>query len=50
LPVNIMVRPATPDNETMAKLGVSRISYGPAPYRSVMGMLKSEAEAIYRPS
>ncbi|KAA1185770.1 isocitrate lyase/phosphoenolpyruvate mutase family protein [Rhizobium tropici] len=50
LPVNIMVRPTTPDNETMARLGVSRISYGPAPYRSVMGMLKSEAEAIYRPS
>lgn len=50
LPVNIMVRPTTPDNETMASLGVSRISYGPAPYRSIMGMLKSEAEAIYRPS
>jgi 2-methylisocitrate lyase-like PEP mutase family enzyme len=48
LPVNIMVRPATPDNITMAGLGVSRISYGPAPYRTVMGMLKSEAEALYQ--
>lgn len=48
LPVNIMVRPATPDNITMAGLGVSRISYGPAPYRSVMGMLKSEAQALYQ--
>ncbi len=32
----------------MASLGVSRISYGPAPYRTVMGMLKSEAEALYQ--
>ncbi|MDE1994303.1 MAG: isocitrate lyase/phosphoenolpyruvate mutase family protein, partial [Rhizobiaceae bacterium] len=48
LPVNIMVRATTPDNATMASLGVSRISYGPAPYRTVMGMLKSEAEALYQ--
>ncbi|MBB5575132.1 MULTISPECIES: isocitrate lyase/PEP mutase family protein [Rhizobium] len=48
LPVNIMVRPTTPDNIAMGRLGVSRISYGPAPYRTVMGMLKSEAEALYQ--
>lgn len=48
LPVNILVRPTTPDNETLAGLGVSRISYGPKPYQMVMELLKSEAETIYR--
>lgn len=48
LPVNIMVRPTTPDNATMAKLGVSRISYGPGPYRAMIEWLKAEAAAVYR--
>jgi 2-methylisocitrate lyase-like PEP mutase family enzyme len=48
LPVNIMVRPTTPDNATMARLGVSRISYGPAPYRAMIEWLKGEAAAVYR--
>ena len=48
LPVNILVRATTPDNDTLAGLGVSRISYGPKPYQMVMDLLKSEAEAIYR--
>lgn len=47
LPVNIMVRPTTPDIATMAKLGVSRISYGPAPYRAMIERLKAEASALY---
>jgi 2-methylisocitrate lyase-like PEP mutase family enzyme len=48
LPVNIMVRATTPDNATMAKLGVGRISYGPAPYRAMIEWLKGEAAAVYR--
>jgi 2-methylisocitrate lyase-like PEP mutase family enzyme len=48
LPVNILVRATTPDNATMAKLGVSRISYGPAPYRAMVEWLKGEAAAVYR--
>lgn len=48
LPVNIMARPTTPDNATMAKLGVARISYGPAPYRAMIEWLKGEAAAVYR--
>jgi 2-methylisocitrate lyase-like PEP mutase family enzyme len=48
LPVNIMVRATTPDNATMAKLGVRRISYGPGPYLAMIEWLKGEAAKIYR--
>lgn len=47
LPVNIMVLPDTPSNADMAKLGVSRISYGPGPYRQIYEALKTAASAIY---
>lgn len=47
LPVNIMVLPDTPSNADMAKLGVSRISYGPGPYRQIYEALKAAAAAIY---
>lgn len=47
LPVNIMVLPDTPSNADMAKLGVSRISYGPGPYRQMYEALKTAASAIY---
>lgn len=47
LPVNVMTRPTTPDLATMARLGVGRVSHGPAPYRAMIARLKSEAEAIY---
>ena len=47
LPVNIMVLPDTPLNADMAKLGVSRISYGPGPYRQMYEALKTAASAIY---
>ena len=40
IPVNIMVLPDTPSNAEMAKLGVSRISYGPGPYRQMIQGLK----------
>lgn len=43
LPVNIMVMADTPSNSDMARLGVSRISYGPGPYRQMIEALKTSA-------
>jgi 2-methylisocitrate lyase-like PEP mutase family enzyme len=40
IPVNIMVLPDTPPPAELAKLGVARISYGPAPYRQMTEALK----------
>lgn len=36
LPVNIMMWKTVPPIEELAKLGVARVSYGPAPYKKVM--------------
>ncbi|MDM9647229.1 isocitrate lyase/phosphoenolpyruvate mutase family protein [Rhizobium sp. S163] len=47
LPVNIMMRPGAPDVKVLAKLGVSRVSYGPGPYRMMMEKLKEAATAVY---
>ncbi|WP_028749402.1 isocitrate lyase/PEP mutase family protein [Rhizobium mesoamericanum] len=47
LPVNIMMRQGAPDVKSLAKLGVSRISYGPAPYRMMMEKMKEAAAAVY---
>lgn len=47
LPVNIMMRPGAPDVRTLARLGVSRVSYGPGPYRAMMEKLKEAAAAVY---
>jgi 2-methylisocitrate lyase-like PEP mutase family enzyme len=44
LPVNIMVLPDTPTTETMAELGVARISYGASPYRQMLAALKEASE------
>jgi 2-methylisocitrate lyase-like PEP mutase family enzyme len=44
LPVNILFLPGTPPTNTMAALGVARISYGASPYRLVMAALKEAAE------
>ena len=44
LPVNILVLPDTPPTQTMAALGVARISYGASPYRQMMAALKEAAE------
>ncbi|MBP2442587.1 isocitrate lyase/PEP mutase family protein [Rhizobium leguminosarum] len=49
LPVNIMMKPGAPDPVALGKLGVSRISYGPGPYRAMMEKLKEAAAAIYSP-
>jgi len=40
LPVNIMVLPGIPSSIELAALGVSRISYGPGPYRQMIEALK----------
>lgn len=46
LPVNIISLPNTPSNAEMARLGVARISYGPAPWRAAMAFVKDQAEAV----
>ena len=40
LPVNILKLPDTPASKQLAELGVARISYGPAPYRLAMDVLR----------
>ncbi len=47
MPVNIMMMPDGPDRETLTRLGVSRISYGPGPYLSAMDGVAAGAKAIY---
>jgi 2-methylisocitrate lyase-like PEP mutase family enzyme len=47
LPVNIMMKEGVPSPAKLAALGVSRISYGPAPFRTCTNALKGHAEAIY---
>lgn len=47
LPVNIMVLPDAPLNAELARLGVSRISYGPAPYRQMMQNLTESARLAF---
>ncbi|CUI58235.1 isocitrate lyase/PEP mutase family protein [Cognatishimia activa] len=36
IPVNVFKTPAAPDHETLASLGVARISHGPNPFRQAM--------------
>lgn len=47
IPLNIMVLPDAPANDELAALGVSRISYGPAPYRQVIEFLKDSARQAF---
>jgi 2-methylisocitrate lyase-like PEP mutase family enzyme len=44
LPVNILVLPDTPPANTMAALGVARISHGASPYRQMIAALKEAAQ------
>ncbi len=44
LPVNILALPDTPPADTMAALGVARISYGASPYRLMMAALKEAGQ------
>ncbi|MEM7226077.1 MAG: isocitrate lyase/phosphoenolpyruvate mutase family protein [Pseudomonadota bacterium] len=43
LPVNIIALPNVPPAETLASLGVARISYGPVPYRRMIQWLEEAA-------
>jgi 2-methylisocitrate lyase-like PEP mutase family enzyme len=47
LPVNIMMQAGMPDRTRLAELGVSRISYGPAPYRMMGAWLRDTARAAF---
>ena len=44
LPVNVMVLDTTTDLSNLAKMGVARISFGPAPYFSVMASIGEAAD------
>ncbi|OJF90480.1 isocitrate lyase/PEP mutase family protein [Pararhizobium antarcticum] len=48
LPVNVMMKPGSPDVATLAALGVARISHGPFPYRAMIAWLKEQAQGIYK--
>jgi 2-methylisocitrate lyase-like PEP mutase family enzyme len=48
LPVNVMVMDGLSSAKKLAKLGVSRISYGPIPYVDAMKTLKAQAVAAMR--
>lgn len=43
LPVNVMMHANLADSVALAKAGVARISYGPAPYRAAMQMVTQAA-------
>ncbi|MEP6902364.1 MAG: isocitrate lyase/phosphoenolpyruvate mutase family protein [Actinomycetota bacterium] len=47
IPLNIMVLPDTPQPKELAKLGVSRISYGPQPYQRMTEALKESARKAF---
>lgn len=45
LPVNVMVMNGAPDRETLIRLGVSRISYGPGPYLTAQARFVEQCAA-----
>jgi 2-methylisocitrate lyase-like PEP mutase family enzyme len=47
LPINVMVMDGVPSNERLAKLGVSRVSYGPIPYVEAMQALQKKATKVF---
>ncbi|SDX51392.1 2-Methylisocitrate lyase, PEP mutase family [Albimonas donghaensis] len=46
LPVNILVRGGRAEVETMAALGVARISFGPGPWRAAMAWAEAQAREL----
>jgi 2-methylisocitrate lyase-like PEP mutase family enzyme len=42
-----MMWPGTPDQKTLAELGVGRVSYGPGPYRAMIEKLKEAAAGVF---
>jgi 2-methylisocitrate lyase-like PEP mutase family enzyme len=47
LPVNILMSPGTPDHQTLANLGVARISHGHYPWAQAMSDLESYAKKTF---
>lgn len=47
IPVNIIALTGTPPTEELKTLGVSRISYGPVPYRKLMAALREDAKNAF---
>ncbi len=47
IPVNIMMMDGAPSVDTLTNLGVSRISYGPAPYIELMETLEKNSTDLY---
>lgn len=47
LPVNIIALPHVPEKSVLAKVGVSRISYGPVPYKIMMKTLGEKAKEAF---
>lgn len=45
LPVNVMMMDGAPDRETLIRLGVSRISYGPGPYLAAQARFVEQCAA-----
>jgi 2-methylisocitrate lyase-like PEP mutase family enzyme len=48
LPVNILMRPGCPDHQTLASLGVARISHGHGPWAAAMDWLEGQARATFQ--
>lgn len=47
LPVNILMRAGCPDHDTLASLGVARVSHGHGPWAEAMIWLEEQARGIY---
>jgi len=47
LPINVMRLPGMVSNEQLARLGVARISYGPAPWRDAMAAIEEAAQCVF---
>jgi len=47
LPINIIALPGCPPKDVLQELGVSRISHGPIPYRSIMKVLSEAAKEAF---
>ena len=45
--INIMMLPNCPNTQTLAELGVARISYGQLPYHAIMDIVATNAREIY---
>lgn len=46
IPINIIALPHVPENKILTKLGVSRISYGPVPYRKMITWFELMAKEV----